>query len=169
MAASRAKAEKGSRVVLVGAGGEPLGRWPMVWWPRECHLTNRTPERAEALADALGQHPFPGAPVTTGAVTGLLDLTRDDASVNCASAGMEDAPASPFAEELLHPWLVVMDIVYSPLTTQLLAAAERRGCATADGARILQFQACRQFEVCTSAVPPGPEMDQVLSRGIGSD
>jgi shikimate dehydrogenase len=42
---------------------------------------------------------------------------------------------------------VVSDLVYVPLMTPLLAAAEARGLRTADGLGMLLYQAVRGFEL----------------------
>ena len=74
---------------------------------------------------------------------------------NATSLGMSDVdPASPLAEPAIRPGQVVMDIVYKPIRTDLLTLAERRGCRTVHGGRMLLYQACRQFELYTGRAAP---------------
>ena len=47
----------------------------------------------------------------------------------------------------LPPHAVVADLVYAPLHTPLLVAAQSRGCATADGLGMLLHQAVRGFHL----------------------
>jgi shikimate dehydrogenase len=58
------------------------------------------------------------------------------------------------AAERLAPHLVVMDIVYNPLETRLLAAARARGCQTQDGVAMFVHQGAIQFELWTGRPAP---------------
>ena len=57
---------------------------------------------------------------------------------------------------MLHSGLWVADIVYRPLVTTLLTAADARGCRTLSGAGMAVHQAADSFELITGA-PPGRE------------
>ncbi|AYJ86614.1 shikimate dehydrogenase [Sphingomonas paeninsulae] len=74
--------------------------------------------------------------------------------VNATSLGMTgQAPLSidlsPLPEDAL-----VYDLVYAPLLTPLLAAAEQRGLDTVDGLEMLIGQAAFAFELFFGAAPP---------------
>jgi shikimate dehydrogenase len=106
-------------------------------------------------------------PVTAGGLDDLGDLSCFDALVNASSAGMaEYGAASPVPEGVLKPQLAVMDIVYKPVSTVLLQAAEARGCRTVHGGRMLLHQACRQFELYTGRPAPLPAMEKALEEGL---
>jgi shikimate dehydrogenase len=49
--------------------------------------------------------------------------------------------------------MVVMDVVYTPLRTRLLEAAEQKGCTTIDGLSMFIAQAAAQFELWTGITP----------------
>ena len=74
--------------------------------------------------------------------------------VNATQLGM--AGQDPLAIDLspLPDDAVVYDIVYAPLLTPLLAAAEKRGLATVDGLEMLIGQAALAFELFFGAAPP---------------
>lgn len=74
--------------------------------------------------------------------------------VNTTSLGMTGQP--PLAPDLtpLPDDAVVYDIVYAPLVTPLLAAAEARGLHTVDGLEMLVGQAAIAFELFFGAAPP---------------
>jgi shikimate dehydrogenase len=74
--------------------------------------------------------------------------------VNTTSLGMTGQP--PLEPDLspLPDDAVVYDIVYAPLVTPLLAAAEARGLATVDGLDMLVGQAAIAFELFFGAAPP---------------
>jgi shikimate dehydrogenase len=59
-----------------------------------------------------------------------------------------------------------MDIVYKPIETALVQAAERRGARAIHGGRMLLHQAARQFELYTGAMAPLAAMDEALRAQI---
>jgi shikimate dehydrogenase len=67
--------------------------------------------------------------------------------VNTTSLGMKGQPPLEIDVARLPPHAVVVDNVYVPLETPLLAAARARGLRTADGLGMLLHQAVRGFEL----------------------
>src|ERR1700688_2652374 len=109
---------------------------------KRVHLSNRTLERARALADQFG------ASVDPVALDAIDDfLPRATLLVNTTSLGMHGQPALGIDTGLLPPQAVVADLVYVPLETPLLAAARARGLKTADGLGMLLQQAGGGFEL----------------------
>jgi shikimate dehydrogenase len=152
----------GKRTVVIGAGGAARAvAFALVREGARVHIVNRTREKGEQLARELG--------ASAGGLEDLAHLGDFAALVNCSSAGMaEYGSASPVAEEALTPQTVVMDIVYKPIRTELLRAAERRGCKTVHGGRMLLYQACGQFELYTGRSAPVEAMDAALGRAMSS-
>ena len=109
---------------------------------KRVYLANRTLERARALADQFGAAVEPVAWQTVGDL-----MPRAGLLVNTTSLGMHGQPALEVDVGLLPPHAVVADLVYVPLQTPLLAAAEARGLKTADGLGMLLHQAVRGFEL----------------------
>src|SRR6201747_1343477 len=109
---------------------------------KRVHLANRTMERARALADQFGANVHP---VGWDAIGDLLP--RAGLLVNTTSLGMHGQPALELDTGLLPQNAVVADLVYVPLQTPLLAAAQGRGLKTADGLGMLLHQAVRGFEL----------------------
>ena len=133
----------GKEAVVIGAGGaaravvaalQKLGA-------AEISVVNRTPERAQALAAALGQSVQPRPWERIEEVLRTASLL-----VNTTSLGM--VGKSPLAIDLapLREQAVVADIVYTPLETALLAAARQRGHRAVDGLGMLLYQAVPGFE-----------------------
>ncbi|MCP3463976.1 MULTISPECIES: shikimate dehydrogenase [unclassified Bradyrhizobium] len=106
------------------------------------HLANRTIARAEVLATAFGSRVQPLAWDAIGDV-----LPRARLLVNTTSLGMRGQPALELDIARLPQQAVVADLVYVPLITPLLAAAQARGLKTADGLGMLLHQAVRGFEL----------------------
>jgi shikimate dehydrogenase len=109
---------------------------------KQIHLANRTLARAQALGAQFGAAVHP---VGWDAVTDLLP--RAGLLVNTTSLGMHGQPALEIDVGLLPDNAVVDDLVYVPLQTELLAAAQARGLKTADGLGMLLHQAVRGFEL----------------------
>ena len=122
-----------SRAVLFGLIERGIAR---------VHLANRTIERAQALADQFGPQISPVAWEAIGDV-----LPRAGLLVNTTSLGMKEQPPLDIDVGKLPPHAVVADLVYLPLQTPLLAAAQARGLKTADGLGMLLHQAVRGFEL----------------------
>lgn len=127
-----------TRALLLGAGGAARSVAAALQDKgMQVSITNRTQERAEALAEAL-----PGADVVPWSVweQQLGDFTL---LVNTTSLGMEGGPDPLFCPSLAQatPQLVVADIVYVPRVTPLLASAQKHGLRTVGGLGMLLHQA----------------------------
>ena len=80
-------------------------------------------------------------------------LVDADLLVNTTSLGMHGDSALPARPGLLPAHAIVTDIVYVPLKTPLLAAAERRGLKTVDGLGMLLHQAAPAFAKWFGVMP----------------
>jgi shikimate dehydrogenase len=135
---------------VIGAGGAARA---IVWslvdaGVPELRLVNRTRSRADALGAALG-------PALT--VFDWSDLARatDGATtiVNTTSLGMQGQPPLPGDRLRFRPGSLATDVVYSPLRTPFLRAAEAAGASTVDGLGMLIWQAVPGFERWFGARP----------------
>jgi shikimate dehydrogenase len=152
---------RGARVLLLGAGGAAKAiAHGLTSEGAVVRIANRDLSKAEALAAEVGAR---AAPLDETARAGDYDLV-----VNATSVGMKEVdPSSPIPEPALAPGLVVMDIVYKPIDTALVAAARRRGARVVHGGRMLLHQAAKQFELYTGQVAPLSAMDDALLEQIG--
>lgn len=148
---------RGSRVLLVGAGGSARAiGFGLLEAGAEIILANRTVEKGEALASRLG---CPFKPMAR------LEDVQADVLVNTTSVGMTpDDDRTPVSGDLLENFSVVMDIVYSPLETRLLREAANAGCRTVDGLAMLLYQGVAQFELWTERKAPVEVMREVLDQ-----
>jgi shikimate dehydrogenase len=140
----------GLEVTLVGAGGS--ARALAFGLAQEgCTVTiiNRTLDRASSLSrDVNASH---------GGTTRPLHLTREnirqsisssDLLINATPVGMYPKAQGTIADaSMLHEDLVVMDLVYNPKRTTLLKEAEKRGCRTIGGLRMLVYQAAESIRI----------------------
>ncbi|MCA9624670.1 MAG: shikimate dehydrogenase [Myxococcales bacterium] len=152
----------GTPVLLLGAGGAAAAvAHGLRQRGAALSLCSRRDEVAQALAARCGAR--------HRAWEARHDTREVAVVVNASSAGMADVdPQSPLAEEALRRDLVVMDIVYKPLKTQLLAAAAAKGATVIDGSRMLLHQAARQFELYTGEAAPSAAMDAALAAQLGA-
>lgn len=156
----------GARVALVGAGGAAraaavaLGRSGV-----EVTIVNRTVERAERLAAAVG-----------GRHGALDDLESQDfdAVINATPVGMSGTGTegeTPFPCAWLRGVEVVFDMVYRPLETALLRGASSRGCRTVDGLEMFLAQAAAQYRLWTDDRSEAPlvAMREAARVRLGQD
>lgn len=111
----------------------------------EVRIVNRTRERAEALAVSLAQ--WPGCAISAHDWDQRLAALADAGLLaNTTTLGMLGLPSLDLELGGLPPDALVTDIVYTPLMTPLLQAAQARGNPLVDGLGMLLHQARPGFE-----------------------
>lgn len=109
-------------------------------------VVNRSRDRAEAAASLAPGTAEVAAAETVGGV---------DVLINATPVGMSGGVAGvPLDVGLLTDGQVLLDLVYDPLETELMATARARGLAVANGVPMLVRQAARQLELWTGREPP---------------
>ena len=138
---------RGATALVLGAGGS--GR-AAAYALREAGAArvavwNRTAERAERLARDLG-------------VVAVSAAEPADVLVHCTSSGLDGRTSQfkdlPFGADGVDVWPIVVDLVYRPGGTPLIAAARAAGCAAVDGLEILVHQGALSFEAWTGLEAP---------------
>jgi shikimate dehydrogenase len=158
--------------VVVGAGGAArsiVAALLDAGVPR-VRLVNRTADRAERLASDLGA-------AGPGEIEILAWTDRDqclaDAGllINATSLGMAGNPGLTLSLDLLPEAAAVVDIVYNPLETALLAAARARGNPVVDGLGMLLHQARPAFAAWFGIDPEVTEAQRmfVMAGLTGAD
>lgn len=90
-----------------------------------------------------------------------------DIIVNTTPLGMTpDIKNSPFDKKYLKKNMIVMDVVYNPLETQLIKDAKNQGCTTIDGLSMFINQGVKQFELWTGIKPNIPIINELLMKNI---
>lgn len=131
------------RVVMLGAGGASRAIIQAVRNRgfSEIHVLNRTEERANELAARFGKK------VHAGPIDRMPEvLAGADVFINTTSMGMDGSPALDIDFTVMAGNAIVTDIVYVPLVTPFLAAAQRQGLPIVDGLGMLLHQAVPGFE-----------------------
>lgn len=146
-AGSRAPALAGACVLVLGAGGAARAA---VHAARSLEarvvVAGRTEGRARALARELGCEAVPWEGIPGVAYDVLVHTTP------VGSAGAEPGKG-PIPAEWLRPGALVLDAVYRPIRTALLAAAHAAGCTAVPGAEWFVRQAALQFRLFTRQEP----------------
>jgi shikimate dehydrogenase len=153
----------GARCTVLGAGGAARAVvHGLVARGAAVTLTNRTRAAADTLARESG--------------VAVIDWTERaeagaDVIVNATSAGMDVGAGptdSPLAGTKIPRKVTVMDIVYKPVETRLIAGARAAGARVVTGGRMLLYQAASQFELYTGENAPLEAMDRALTLAIGA-
>jgi shikimate dehydrogenase len=145
----------GAFVVVIGSGGAArailfalaqVGAGPVT-------LLARNPLKGAALLSHFG---------LKGEVK-PLDAPLPPAAllVNASSLGMAGQPPLDLDLTPLPDEAIVYDVVYAPLETPLLQAAEARGLETVDGLDMLVGQAALAFEILFGKAPPREHDDEL--------
>jgi len=163
---------EGRRAVLIGAGGAARAvAFSLVSEGVACVIANKTLSRAQRLAEDVA-----GA-LGTGAVRAISleeqeglreSLSSSDILVNATPVGMypchEVPPVVP--PEMLHPGLLVYDLVYNPVETSLLRAARAAGCRTIEGLEMFVWQGAIGFERWTGCPAPVEVMREMVAKRL---
>lgn len=140
----------GLQVVILGAGGSARAAAAAFFRAQPTFVVRR-----------LGAVPVPGAkalafsdPAAQGAIQAA------DVLVNATPIGRDPGqdPTLPL------PRRAVIDLVYRPGPTRLVADATAQGLATCDGWEILLAQGARSFEIWTGLTAPVAAMRKALGR-----
>jgi shikimate dehydrogenase len=155
----------GTRALVLGAGGAARAvTWALVREGAEVFVWNRTPKRAEALAQELGANPLPGE--------GQLPIARHELLVNATSVGLsgtkqpsgDDLKALAIDADALNETHTVVDLVYGSAETPLAAAARQRGARVVDGLDVLVHQGAASLRIWTGLNPPIETMREAARR-----
>jgi shikimate dehydrogenase len=150
----------GLEVLLVGAGGAAraaafvLSRCENV----RVIAMNRSPSHAEEL---LSEFRLPGRAIP------LASFPAVDLVINASAMGMSHAPWPILDLGALPSHATVFDMVYDPLHTPLLGAADERGLKKVDGLTMLIHQAAEAFGTFYGEAPPSgdnSELRELLTR-----
>jgi shikimate dehydrogenase len=136
---------RGRRVLLLGAGGSARGVAPALLdaGVREMVIVNRTPERADALCDVLGEP----ARAVSRYWTDLRDLGDFELIINSTSTGREPDAAFSLPRSLINSMTTAVDLNYGDAAIAFLAWARAAQCRNSvDGLGMLVEQAAESFE-----------------------
>jgi shikimate dehydrogenase len=156
--------DDGAKALVVGAGGaaRAIVHALLSRGFQEVRVSNRTLARAQEIAARFGPK------VSAHEFAGLKDLAAAaDLIVNTTSLGMKGEGQIPLDFGAVHRDAIVTDIVYVPLITPFLAAAQQAGLKTVDGLGMLLHQARPGFEKWFGVTPEvTPELRNLVIRDM---
>jgi shikimate dehydrogenase len=162
---------EGKRVLFVGAGGAVRAvafALAGLAGPAQITILGRTESRVSALVRDLATKT--GAAVEGGSLSRDLPgaIESHEIIIQGTPVGMypHGEAETTIPKELLHPNQVVFDMVYRPLKTRLIRAAEEVGCRTIPGLEMLVNQAVLQFEAWTGVSAPRGVMRDALIAAL---
>jgi shikimate dehydrogenase len=152
----------GRIVALIGAGGaaRAIG-YILRQKGLEVIVLNRSRDRGMELSMELGCGFVP--------LDNLADV-HADILINTTPVGMSpDVDRSPVPEKAFKKGMVVMDIIYNPVKTRFLAAAEESGALTINGLAMFIYQGAAQFRLWTGLEAPIGIMRETVIRGLNPE
>jgi shikimate dehydrogenase/3-dehydroquinate dehydratase type I len=145
--------------VIIGAGGTARaaaygilkeGGFPII--------TNRTSEKGKILS---GKFICPFHPLSE------IGKINADCLINTTPVGMyPHKDKSPVESSVLTEYKYVMDIIYNPPKTKLLADAEKQGCHIFSGVDMFVHQGAEQLRLWTGKEPPLVLMKKVVGERL---
>lgn len=153
---------RNKRALIIGAGGASRAAVIALWkMGAKIEISNRSPERAEELVRSMRVF------LKTLPLEALESEKPYSLIVNATPVGMRGFGGSPIVpDKLIASAEAVMDMVYNPLETPLLSAAEAHGVKAIHGLDMLLHQGAKAFEIWTSAKAPIEVMRKQLMEAI---
>lgn len=162
---------EGKRILMLGAGGAARAlafTFAKIAGLKSLTLLDINSEMLHKLASDLRAGTsavINDAPLNTATLTDGMESA--DIIIHSTPVGMyPKIDASLIPRELFRPDQVVFDVVYTPLTTRLLADARDRGCLVIPGVEMFLNQAVLQFEHFTGVPAPVKVMRRVLMEHL---
>jgi len=141
-----------------GGGGAAVAHAALTLGVERLTMFDLDEDRGRKLASALAVRFGDGRAV---AGTDLAkSMSSADGLIHATPTGMAKYPGLPLPAALLHPRLWVAEIVYFPLETELLRAANHLGCRTLNGGGMAVFQAVEAFRLFTGITPDAARMQR---------
>lgn len=159
-------------VVLFGAGGagSAVAAALLDYGVDRLRIIDTDQGRREQLRALLTRSlPEGGTATIEVAGTDMAEawVRRAQGVVNATPIGMEHIPGTPFDLSWLNGSQWVADVIYRPLQTQLLAAAQALGLPVLQGTAMLVEQAADAFGLMTGHSPQRERMRARLAAALG--
>ena len=152
-------AVKGSKVLLIGAGGAARAiAYTLMQEGAEISVSNRNARRAQDLAAFVGGRGF-----GFGELEKLVP--QADIIINATTVGMKAGDGRLFNGQLLHSRQVVFDIIYNR-ETELLLDARAAGAMAIDGVMMLVYQGAKALEIWTGKKAPVAVMEKAVREDL---
>jgi shikimate dehydrogenase len=149
------------KILIIGAGGAArAAAVPLAKLGNTIIIANRTLKHAEEIVKILQKANSPEAVLLTDVYKVIEDV---GVMINCTPVGMTGGPGGCVIPlEFLRKELVVFDMVYSPINTELISAARKSGSKVVYGYEMLISQGIKSFELWTGKSAPAQLMRKIV-------
>ncbi|MFX1296158.1 MAG: shikimate dehydrogenase [Promethearchaeota archaeon] len=159
-------------ILILGAGGAAKAIcYTLAKDANKIVISNRTENRAKRLAMELKNKVDIHIEATNNSESTLRrEIKTTDILINATPVGMYPLISkSPINKEILHNQLLVFDLIYNPLETQLIRDAKLIGCKTLGGLDMLVNQGALAFEWWTNKKPNSTLMKEKILEYLGKN
>jgi shikimate dehydrogenase len=164
---------KNKKVVILGAGGasRAIAFQLLLSGVENLVIANRTVEKAAELKTDLVEKLDHEVRVSGIDENLTHELSNTDILINTTPVGMyPNVDQKPVVTaDMMHPDLVVNDIVYNPLKTGLLNEADKAGAKSISGIKMLMYQGLEAFKIWTGIEPPVEILQDALKNELNLD
>lgn len=156
--------ERDAKILVIGAGGAARGICFALSRANFENVTiaNRTYRRAEELAEETDASAMTIAESEE-------NLGNFDIVIQTTSVGLAEDEALPLSISNMKSDALAADIVYNPIETPFLKAAEAKGCRTLSGVGMFVYQGAIAFEQWTGKKPDTEKMIQLITETLGGN
>ncbi len=153
----------GKKIMIVGAGGAACAVAVALAHEKNMRIlvTNRTEDTGKKLVAKIRKLADARFVRLTHSLLSAPDMTPD-VLVNCTTVGMHPKDRYVFDLSRIASVPVVMDLIYNPARTFLLARAEKAGSKAIGGLGMLLHQGALAFEFWTGRKAPVGVMREAL-------
>jgi len=159
---------KGKKVAVLGAGGAARAvAYGLLKEGAEVSIYNRSKPNAKELADYFSG--LFGVEVVAGTLDEMAEIEHGDILIQTTSIWMTPDEAKLedlIPESVVAKFDVMEDIVYVPLKTPLIKAAERLKKTVITGDKMLLYQGMEQFKLWTKKEAPVKVMRTELEDNL---
>jgi len=151
--------------LVLGAGGSARAVvWVLLDGGAEVAIWNRTPARAEALAQELGGRVAKPSRVADAVSMGAYDLIVNATTVGMGASSGDRAElmSLPIDADALGEKHQLVDLAYGAVETELVRAAKARGAQVVDGLEVLVRQGAASLRIWTGLDPPIEAMREAI-------
>lgn len=137
------------KVLMIGAGGvgRAIGFALFEVGATEVLVTDLSERNAQSLVDAINEAGYKARVVAKADIAAAA--AEVDGLVNCTPVGHLKTPGMPLAAELIQGQKWAFDAVYTPMDTEFLIEANKKGLQIVSGFDLFFYQGIDAFEIFT--------------------
>jgi len=150
-------------VAMLGAGGasKAIAVYLSIYKIKSLSIFDIDKYKLNALVEHLAKH-FKAVQFKACSSVEELNIKNCQLLINATPIGVKENDPCLVSENLIHPELLVYDLIYNPAQTKLLALARKRRAGASNGLGMLLHQGAAAFKIWTGREAPLAAMRQAL-------